>query len=292
MARKDKVIPMEARAMDLVAAKKREQELTAEKALELYGDGQPYERLRYMEEVVSLLELTRRSIMEAGKRLLILRATEAHGGFIQSLEQIGIPYRTAARFMHIARRFGKYANLAHLNTSKLEALEDFTDPELQDLDDGKDVLGINLDDIDRMTASKLRENLRQAEGNLKKEKEARKADRATQEKAIAQKEAKITELDQLLRYQQPPAKEQLAIAELARLDGDYVKELATAMGAMRRAVTLLERAQCTPGVDGQILNDWVDNYNDQMQLLNGVHTELADTIDNLHPIDKGAYKED
>jgi hypothetical protein len=119
--------------------------------------------------------------------------------------------------------------------------------DVQKLEAGGDIAGLNLDDIDRMSVRELREGLRKEREKVKKEKEARKHGREAQEKAIVQKEAKISELDQQLRCQQPPAKEQIAIAELSRLDADYFHELAGAMGALRKAVYLLNTAQCVQG---------------------------------------------
>jgi hypothetical protein len=95
-----------------------------------------------------------------------------------------------------------------------------------------------------------------------------------------------------LRYQQPPTKEQIAIAGLAELDKNYFSELTTAMAAMRKATEILNQAQCVLGVNVQILNEWINKYNEEMVLLNGVHEELTGMIDDLHPIAKGKIKDE
>ncbi|MDR0455406.1 MAG: hypothetical protein LBH20_01815, partial [Treponema sp.] len=59
--------------------------------------------------------------------------------------------------------------------------------------------------------------------------------------------------------------------------------------ALRKALNILNQAQCVPGANVQILNEWINKYNDEMVLFNGVSEEFIDVIDNLHPVDKGGY---
>ena len=277
-------------SVEIVAVEKMHE--TIELVERLYSDGMPYEIDRIENEVRFYQDQAGQSLLEMGKRFIRIKAHEEHGRFMRALENVGISQRGANYAMAAARKFSNSQTFANLGQSKQIVLTVLDEKDIETLEDGGDIAGMTLDDIDRMTTRELRENLRKEKEKVNKEKEARKNDREVQEKAIAQKEAKINELDQQLRYQQPPTKEQIAVAELAKLNDGYIDALVSAMGAMRRAVTVLGWAQCTPGVNAQILNEWVDNYNDQMQLLNGVHAELTDTIDNLHPIDKGAYKED
>lgn len=258
---------------------------------ELYGDGMPYELERIENEVRFYQDQAGAALLEMGRRLIRIKAHEGHGKFVESLERLDMAYRSAAYAMTAARKFSNVPTLAHLGSSKIKALTVLDDDEVQELEKGGKAKGMTLDDIDRMTMRELRSNLRKANETVKKEKEARRQDRDAQEKAIAQKEAKINELDQQLRYQQPPTKEQLAIAELAGFDDRYFHELAAAMGAIRKAVGIIERAQCVPGANAQILSEWMRKYNDEMILLNGVHAELCSVIDNLHPVAMGEYGE-
>jgi hypothetical protein len=64
------------------------------------------------------------------------------------------------------------------------------------------------------------------------------------------------------------------------------------MGSLRNAVNILGRAQCVPGANVQMLNEWTAKYNDHMMLLNGVHEELCNSIDNVHPMTKGKPHDD
>jgi hypothetical protein len=248
-----------------------------------FGDGQSYELSRLENEVRFYQEQAGAALLEMGKRLIRIKAHEEHGAFMESLERMGLAYRSAAYAMAAARKFANVPTWADLEGPKLKALTVLDEEDIAKLDAGEAVKGVGtLDDIERMTTRELREALRKERDKRKREKEA-------QERAIAQKEAKINELDQQLRYQQPPTKEQIAIAELARLDDDYFHELAGAMAALRKAVDILNRAQCVPGVNVQILSDWVGKYNDEMVLLNGVREEFIDLIDNLHPVTRGGY---
>jgi len=277
-------IPEDAKNMDLVAAEKQEKELTAQKALEMYGDGLPYERLRYVEEVKSLLELTQKSIIETGKRLLILKANEEHGGFIHTLEQIGIPYRTAARFMQIARRFGKYANLAYLNTSKLEALEDLTEKEIEDLDEGKDVLGLDLDDIDRMTAKQLREELRKGRKQVEKLK-----DKHTKE--IAEMNDEISVLRMKASGQDFPTPEQIAGGRLEELNGELFGALMSGIADIRKALGAISKAEQVEDVTYPLLRAWANKYTESFEGLTAAYEDLIDAFKQPY-IDDGEGEEE
>ncbi|MDR0387260.1 MAG: hypothetical protein LBH57_04415 [Treponema sp.] len=255
----------------------------------LYLEGKSYDLDRIDNEVSFYQDKAGESLLEIGKRLILVKLHEDHGKFLAFLEKHNMGARSAQFAMASAHKFSNTKSISYLGTTKMIALSILDEDDVQKLAEGGVVAGMKLDDIDRMTTRELRENLRKEKEKVKKEKEARKHDREIQEKAIAQKEAKINELDQQLRYQQPPTKEQLAIAELARLDDDYFHELTGAMAALRKAADILNRAQCVPGVNVQILNDWTAKYNDEMVLLNGVHEELTGMLDNLYPADKGGY---
>ena len=277
---RNKIAPADARAvegMELVARDEMEAELTAKKALDLYGDGAPYERLRYMEEVKSLLELTRRSIIETGKRLLVLKANESHGAWLQTLEQIGVHYQFAARAMNVARRFGKFDNLSNLTASKLEALEDFTDPELQELNDGKDVLGLNLDEIERATATALRKLVREEKKKLAAMKERH-------ERTVLEMSNEITELR--LRAEDPP---QLTEAQRASrlIRENYTKPYTFALaeigGGIRKAMSVLTDAERTGGVGPQELNEWMNAFIHETENIRDLFSEWMSAYENPKP---------
>ncbi|AQZ99055.1 hypothetical protein B5M06_13150 [Comamonas kerstersii] len=119
------------------------------------------------------------AILETGKRLLVLKEMTPHGEFKQRVEMLGFSERTAQRFMQSAAKTAKSANLAVLSTQVKSAsafleLVTHDDDTLESLKD--------MDDIDRMSASELRQALRQAkEDNRflaeKRDKESQRADK-------------------------------------------------------------------------------------------------------------------
>jgi hypothetical protein len=273
---------------EIIAVDKMQIEI--ETAEELYSDGLTCEIERIENEIRFYQAQAGESLLEMGKRFIRIKAHEDHGRLLKTIENVNMTPRPVQCAMAAAIKFSNTKSISPSGTAKMIALSALDDDDMQKLEAGGDITGMNLDDIDRMSVRELRDNLRKEREKVKKEKENRKHGREAQEKAIAQKEAKINELDQQLRCQQPPTKEQIAIAELSRLDDGYFHELTAAMAAMRKAADILGRAQCVPGVDVQILNDWTAKYNDEMVLLNGVHEEFTGIIDNLHPAAKGEYQ--
>ena len=136
------------------------------------------------------------SLLELGKRLLVLRELTPHGEFEKRVEFLGFSYRSAARFMQAAAKTAKSANLALLSTqvkNQKAFLELVThdDEVLENLQD--------MDDIDRLSASQLRERLRQSEQDVKfaqekRQKAEERADKA--EKKLAGKRPVVVPLDE------------------------------------------------------------------------------------------------
>ncbi|MDR6767503.1 hypothetical protein J2W88_002784 [Acidovorax delafieldii] len=136
------------------------------------------------------------AILETGKRLLLLKEITPHGEFTQRVELLGFSDRTARRFMQAAAKTAKSANLAVL-ASQVKSSSAFL--ELVTHDD--DVLENfqEMDDIDRLSASQLRERLRQAEQDVKfaAEKRAKAEERADKaEKKLAGKRPVVAPLDE------------------------------------------------------------------------------------------------
>lgn len=136
------------------------------------------------------------AILETGKRLLLLKEITPHGEFTQRVELLGFSDRTARRFMQAAAKTAKSANLAVLasqvkSSSAFLELVTHDDDVLENLQD--------MDDIDRLSASELRERLRQAEQDVKfaAEKRAKAEERADKaEKKLAGKRPVVVPLDE------------------------------------------------------------------------------------------------
>ncbi|SDM56760.1 hypothetical protein SAMN05428957_10865 [Oryzisolibacter propanilivorax] len=104
------------------------------------------------------------AILETGKRLLLLKEVSPHGEFQQRVELLGFSGPTARRFMQAAAKTSKSLKLSVLSTQVKNAsafleLVTHDDDVLENLQE--------MDDIDRLSASQLRERLRQAEQDVK-----------------------------------------------------------------------------------------------------------------------------
>ncbi|MDR1096315.1 MAG: hypothetical protein LBL31_07985 [Spirochaetaceae bacterium] len=229
----------EIRAVEVVAADIRAAE-------EQFADGMPCELDRIENEIRFYQDKAGEALLEMGKRLIRIKAHEGHGKFLESLGRLGMAERSARYAMAAARRFSNRHTCADLPVSKMRALTVLDDDEIDTLEKGGSIAGMALDDIERMSVRELRENLRKEREKVKTEKEGRKKDRETQDAAIAQKELKINELDQQLRYQQPPTKEQRAVAGLFALAAPYSFALAEVNGTVRKAFALVKEAKKHP----------------------------------------------
>ena len=125
----------------------------------------------------------------------------------------------------------------------------------------------------------LRHNLREKDEKLRMEQEARKQERDIQDKAIAQKEAKINELEARLRYQRPLTQEQRAQSQLDERINEYRMALLEAVGGLQKAVTLLTRAECIEGVNIQQLSEWLNQFDPEMCLFDEVRQGLIALVD-------------
>ncbi len=125
------------------------------------------------------------ALLECGKLLLLLKEVTPHGDFTPRVELLGFSERTARRFMQAAAKTLKSANLAALST-QVKSTSAFLELVTHDEDVLENLQ--ELDDIDRMSASQLREALRQSEQDVKfsNEKRAKAEEHADQLEKKAQ----------------------------------------------------------------------------------------------------------
>ncbi|WP_446333038.1 DUF3102 domain-containing protein [Burkholderia pseudomallei] len=155
-----------------------------------FGDGLPYERHRVVNEARFYMAQSAEAMLEAGKRLILLKENEPHGEFTEIVEhQLGLNERTARRMMAASVKFmspaleSKRTALSVLGKTKLFELVAEDDEDLAALADGGTVAGMTLDDIDRMTSRELRAALREAHENA-----------TAQARLLSDKNAKLDEL--------------------------------------------------------------------------------------------------
>lgn len=178
--------------------------------MQQFGDGLPYERDRIVHETRFYMAQSAEAMLEAGKRLVILKENEPHGDFINILENdLGLEPRVARRMMQASVKFlgngdqnSKRTALTVLGKTKLYELMVLDDEELDALADGGTVAGATLDDIDRMTSRELKAALREA-----------RETNAAQQRVLADKNEKIdslsTKLEKKSRIKPPKPDEEV-----------------------------------------------------------------------------------
>ncbi len=129
------------------------------------------------------------AILETGKRLLVLKELTPHGEFAQRVEMLGFSDRTAQRFMQAAGKTAKSANLAVLST-QVKSASAFLELVTHDEDSLANLA--DMDDIDRMSASELRNAIRDA-----------RAEKVADDKILADKNAKIDKLSRYIKKSTP-----------------------------------------------------------------------------------------
>ena len=177
--------------------------------MQQFGDGLPYERDRIVHETRFYMAQSAEAMLEAGKRLVILKENEPHGDFIDIVEsQLSLSKRTAQVMMQASLKYlspklePKAQALALLGKTKLFELMTQDDKDLAELADGGTIAGMSLDDIDRMTSRELKAALREA-----------RETNAAQQRVLADKNEKIdslsTKLEKKSRIQPPKPDEEV-----------------------------------------------------------------------------------
>ena len=200
MPRKEETTAVENRIPDIdMELLKQDAQLVNQRNQELqtidntYSDQLPYDRTRLENEVRFYINQSTDAMLEAGKRLILLKEHEAHGDYLDSLKAVNIEPRTAQNIVKATLKFGdvKTKTLSHLGKSKLFALMSEPDEEIEQLLDGGTIAGKTLDDIDRMSVRELKQSLRN-------EKKKREEEAEATEKLLEQKDKKINRLDKKL----------------------------------------------------------------------------------------------
>lgn len=159
-----------------------------------FGEGLAYQRDRVVNEARFYMGEAAQSMLEAGKRLILLKEHEPHGAFLEILQtRLQLSPRTAQVMMKASLKYlspplvSQAQTLAQLGKAKLIELMVEDDEELAALANGGTVAGLTLDEVDRMSVREVRAALR-------KERQVQIDNAQAQEKLIAQKDKKIHEL--------------------------------------------------------------------------------------------------
>ncbi|OZI13936.1 DUF3102 domain-containing protein, partial [Sodalis-like symbiont of Philaenus spumarius] len=116
--------------------------------MDKYGEGLPYQRERIVHEACFYMAQSAEAMLEAGKRLIILKENEPYGEFMKIVEEkIGMPYNTAGRLMKAAIKYlspalqQKSSTLVKLGKAKLYELMLEDDEDLAELAEGGTIAG-------------------------------------------------------------------------------------------------------------------------------------------------------
>ncbi|HTF98649.1 MAG TPA: DUF3102 domain-containing protein [Cellvibrio sp.] len=235
-----------------------------------YGEGLPYDRSRVVHEARFYMAQSAEAMLEAGKRLVILKEHEPHGDFAHIIEeQLGLETRIAQKMMQAAVKFlsprleSKAKSISHLGKTKLYELMLLDDEQIENLTEGGTIAGMDLDEIDRMSSRELRKALRDARENI-----------TTKSEVIAGKMEKIDELQTKLRKIRnvsPDAQLMQARKEVAALESEVEERIRV---QLRSAFNQLQELADTTGS-----KDHTDFVASQLDLLDRallqIRTELG-----------------
>ena len=208
-----------------------------------YGYGLIYDRDRLAAEVPQIMG---QAVLEAGRRLILLKEHEPHGQWLLLLEQMGIDRTTAGNMMNAARKFIGSPNcelVRNLDSiTKVYELARLDDEDLDELREGGTIAGATLDDIQRMSPSELRATLRA------ERKERRERDEAQRER-LAKKGRQIDDLEEAARQARRRLDEyRLGAVSWSERESNILIALASAeqdaiklCARVRAAITLLEQ---------------------------------------------------
>lgn len=175
------------------------------------------------------------ALLEAGKRLLLLKEVTPHGEFTQRVEMLGFHKLSAQRFMRAAQKAAKSVNLTLLST-QVKSASAFLELITHDDDVIEDVA--KLDDIDRLSASQLRAKVREM-----------KADKEANQQLLEKKNQRIDDLERkthAIERQAPDEKLETLMKEATAVARDAMGAI---RGNLRQALIALSQSGHLPGVN-------------------------------------------
>jgi len=244
----------------------------------LFQFEEPYERLSEESRLDFYHVQKLNASFEQGKSLLRMRAHEGRGGLEMIIENHHLPRREAFYDMAIAEKIAPYQKqFEGIGKRNLQLLSSLDEKDIKTLAEGGEVAGISLDKP--MTYKELAAALQEA--NKKREE---KVDAL--EAVINQKTKKINELEQQLRYQEPPTKEQLAVAALRQYRDPIIDNLLEATERINRATAAIDEAQKIPHIPFEALEKLIEPWKGCFETFLEAAEDFSDAFNNIH-VDKG-----
>jgi hypothetical protein len=248
------------------------------RARELYGDGQPFDEERVLDCLVFRAERSAHELYEFGRYCLWLKAEVGHGRFMEGLQNKEINVRFAQWAMLMVQKFGdKYDTVSHLGARKARLLTTFTKEEIDEYAKGGDLAGIPHDSVESKTYSELAKEVRENRKKIASQKER-------YEKTIKGMSEELADLRMRYANQEPPTKEQTALAALFELALPYTYALTDIKTGIRKAYALARQAETIPGADVQMLSEWFGQFSDEMRTFAELTQTWTDEVDMAHPI--------
>jgi len=180
-----------------------EQRSAANHSLAVIGGSReiaPYNREEVMAQIRSLMDAGARVMLQLGELLITMRENEPKGAFTDFISSAGMDERTVFRLMQTARKFrlGMDAEqrvaFEGVGRGKLYELLVLDDEEVSELANGGTVAGLTLDEIDTMSTSELRRQLRQERTKAKADLETKDRQIAAKNEVLDQREAELDKL--------------------------------------------------------------------------------------------------
>ena len=271
----------DSRAMNMIGERESELVIRMQEDDKLFlEEGEEYNLHVCMMKSRECIKQAKSALTALGRQLILIKNHEPHGNFMSAVEDLGLDIRFANRLMAGARwNVQDSERIEKLGKSKFLELTILDDKEAEALADGKEIEGIGtLDDIAKMSVKELRSALRAEKKKREDEKEA-------QEEAISQKEKKLNELEQELRYRQPPTKEDIAQAKLDELKKDLFRQVGGTIHELQQLIALVERAQQIDGITVEQLDAWalIEEPEDFFPQVFELAEELNEMIENIRP---------
>lgn len=219
----------------------------SELILAQFGDGLPYDRLRYLDRARFHMARSAEEALAVGRCLIVMKENEPHGEWLGILGQLGIEPRLAQRMAQASLKFSGAEAPTQLieaakSKTKLFELMVLDDEELQVLNEGGTVAGLELDDIDRMSSKELRSALREA-----------REDKKAQGRLMAEKNDRIdsltSDLEKVKRHVQTLKPDQVAKALRQEVVAIAFEAEADIAGKLREGFTKLAEHAEEHGAD-------------------------------------------
>lgn len=131
----------------------------------------PYNKDVYVSQVKIFISRSLEDLIEAGKRLLVIKEKEGYGEFEKIIsDEIGLPLRSAYRCMQMALFSKKFPQITSANWQKssVYALLEAPEEDLKVLEKQGILAGNSIDDLQRMSFKEIKELVRKLKNEVNK----------------------------------------------------------------------------------------------------------------------------